>query len=727
VPASNRLQYETSPYLLQHAGNPVDWWPWSDEAFAEARRREVPVVISVGYSACHWCHVMAHESFEDARVAEVLNGAFVAVKVDREERPDIDAVYMEALQLVSGGGGWPMTVVALPDGRPFWAGTYLPKANFLVLLNRVKSLWSSDRAGIEADAARLAAAVRQGAALPARVAVAGGGRPGDPGEPEKQGEPTQGRLVLARAAEGLLARLDPEWGGFGEAPKFPQPATLELLAEYWWRSHDERALAALTGTLDAMSSGGIYDHLAGGFARYSTDRYWLVPHFEKMLYDNALLVRAYTHGWQLTGSPRYKQVVEETVGYLLAPPMRLPGGAWASAEDADSEGEEGRFYTWSLAEVEQVAGPAAAEWYGASAEGNWEGKNILWRPGVADIARPPDVEQARQLLLERRRGRPRPSLDAKVLTEWNAMAVAALAYAGTAFGQPAWVSAAAQTAEVLIEHLSRPDGRWLRSWRPDADPGASDARYPGHATDGSEAAGLSNASDSGDGGDGDGRDGRWHKAASGGAGRSYLAYAADYAWLVEAFTRLGEATGQSRWTGAAQEAASALVDLFWDKENGGFFTYGDDAEVLIARMKDLYDGAVPSANATAALALARLGELTGDAGLTDVATQTVDVMAPALARAPSAFPGLALAASYISAPRRQVVISSKAPALLRPVWERFLPDTVLAWGEPYASPLWEGRAGPGTMGQAFVCEGYACQLPVADAGALGALLDGRPL
>ena len=690
MPAPNRLQYETSPYLLQHASNPVDWWPWSVQAFAEARRRDVPVLISVGYSACHWCHVMAHESFEDSGVAEVLNGAFVAVKVDREERPDIDAVYMEALQLVSGGGGWPMTVIAMPDGRPFWAGTYLPRANFLALLHQVKRVWSSERGGIEADAERLAEAVREGATLPSRLAV--------PGERHRQ---QPGEDILRDAAEALLGRADPEWGGFGEAPKFPQPTSLELLAEYWWRSRDDRALDALTRTLDAMSSGGIYDHLAGGFTRYSTDRYWLVPHFEKMLYDNALLVRAYTHGWQLTGSARYRQVVEETVGYLLSPPMRLPEGAWASAEDADSEGEEGRFYTWSLEEIEQVAGPGASAWYGASVGGNWEGKNILWREGLGDIARPPEIDQARLLLLERRQGRPRPGLDGKVLTEWNAMAIAALAYAGTAFGEPAWVEAAASTAELLLGQLRRPDARWLRSWRPDA----------------ADASDSASSSDGAGGADGTGG------ADSGGAGRTYLAYAGDYAWLTEAFTRLGEATGESRWITSAREVASGLLELFWDEETGGFFTYGDDAEVLIARMKDVYDGAVPSANATAALALARLGELTGEASFSDSAARTVDLMSPAMSRAPSAFPGLALAASYISAPRRQVVINSRATALVRPVWQRFAPDTVVAWGEPYSSPLWKGRVGPESRDKAFVCEGYACKLPVTDAAALGALLD----
>jgi uncharacterized protein len=676
VPGVNRLAQETSPYLLQHAANPVDWWPWTEAAFAEARRRDVPVLISVGYSACHWCHVMAHESFEDAGVAELLNHSFVAVKVDREERPDVDAVYMEAVQLLTGGGGWPMTVLALADGRPFWGGTYLPRANFVSLLERVAGLWTTERAAIEGDAARLSDAVRQGTSPPGPAVAAG-----KPGADGPEGAGLYG-TALSGAAHRLLARYDPQWGGFGRAPKFPQATSLEVLAHYWWRAGDEPALEALSRTLDAMSSGGIYDHLGGGFARYSTDRQWLVPHFEKMLYDNALLVLAYTHAWQVTGSARYRQVVDETVGYLLAPPMRLPEGAWASAEDADSEGKEGRFYTWSLSELEDVGGEAAAQWYGASAAGNWEGTNILWRPQLADMARPPEIEEGRLRLVERRQRRTRPALDGKVLTEWNAMAVAALAYAGTAFGQPSWVEEATRTAGVLLARLRRPDGRWLRSWRP--------------------AAGMVPA-----------------------GGRSSLAYAGDYAWLVEAFTRLGEATGRSSWTSMAAETATSLLDLFWDKGAGGFFTYGNDAEQLIARMKDLQDGATPSANATAALALARLGELTGDSAFTDAARETVDLMAGPLSRVPGAFPGLALTASYLSSPRREAVVASSGEALVRPIWERFLPDTVLAWGEPFPSPLWEGRDGPDAAGRAFVCEGYTCKLPVTDAAELAALLDQR--
>jgi hypothetical protein len=667
----NRLSTATSPYLRQHAANPVDWWPWCPEAFEEARRRDVPVLISVGYSACHWCHVMAHESFEDATVAGALNGGFVPIKVDREERPDVDAVYMEAVQLVNGSGGWPMTVLALPDGRPFWAGTYLRKDTFVRLLGNVADLWGSQRTDIEADAGRLAEAVRQGAELPAPL-----GRPGE--RDDGAGEDGAGKDGagddLAHAAKAVLARSDPPWGGLGTAPKFPQPGGLDLLCQYWWRTGDQDALDAVRLALDAMSSGGIYDHLAGGFARYSTDRHWLVPHFEKMLYDNALLVRTYTRAWQLTGSPRYRQVVTETVGYLLHPPVRLANGAWASAEDADSEGEEGRFYVWSRAEIERVAGPDVADWYGATPEGNWEGKNILWRPGMADLSRPAHIEKGRRILLEHRNGRSRPGLDDKVLTEWNAMAVSALAYAGRALGQPQWVAAAEATAEVLLAAPRAAGGRWLRSLSAD-EPGTG-----------------------------------------------ALACAGDYAWLVECFTRLAEATGRSRWVAEARAAADALIELFWDPEGGAFFTSGNDSEALIARMKDVYDGAVPSANGTAVLALARLGEITGEQRYAAMARETLAALRPALERSPGAFPVAAVASDYLSRPRRQVVVASTDEHLVQPVWSRYLPDTVLAWGEPFPSSLWDGRDDEAATGCVFVCQGYACRLPVRDGHQVAALL-----
>ncbi|HTW08805.1 MAG TPA: thioredoxin domain-containing protein [Acidimicrobiales bacterium] len=667
VASVNRLARETSPYLLQHAANPVDWWPWGAAAFAEAHKRDVPVLISVGYSACHWCHVMAHESFEDAGVAAVLNSGFVPVKVDREERPDVDAVYMEAVQLLNGSGGWPMTVVATPDGRPFWAGTYLPKRQFLDLLAGVRDAWEHERTGLDSDAARLSAAVVQHARLPAssQGAVPGTGA---------------GAGALARAAQGIVSGADARWGGSAGAPKFPQPATLEVLARHWWRSGDSAATASLRRQLDAMSSGGIYDHLGGGFARYSTDRRWLVPHFEKMLYDNALLVRAYTHAWQLSGDPRYHQVVHESVGYLLSPPLRLAAGAWASAEDADSEGEEGRFYTWDRREVEDVAGAAVADWYGVREQGNWEGRNILWRPDIGELARPPEIEAGRAALVTVRSQRPRPQLDAKVLTEWNAMAIAALAEAGRAFDEPGWVDEAATTAELLLSQLRRPDGRWLRSWRPDVPAAEPPA----------------------------------------------LAYAGDYAWLVEAFTRLAEATGRSRWIEPARETAAAMTELFWDGAEGGFFTSGNDGEPLIARMKDILDGATPSANAVAANALARLAELTGDGDAREYAEAVLAALGPALDRAAAAFPAMALVADYLGSPRRQVVVASARPDVVQPVWARYLPDTVLAWGEPYPSPLWEGRSGPDAQGLAFVCEGFACRLPVPAEALTGALDQARP-
>ena len=673
MPATNRLALEASPYLRQHASNPVDWYPWGPEAFAAAKERDVPVLISIGYSACHWCHVMAHESFEDVDVARALNDGFVAVKVDREERPDVDSLYMTAVQLMSGSGGWPMTVVAMPDGRPFWGGTYLPRQTFLRLLARVTELWRAQRDALEHDADALSQALRREATSLSRAA------PG-PTTYGAGNEPAWGG-ALSASAQAVIARHDAEWGGSAGAPKFPSPPTLEALTRHFWRTGDQLAESALRRTLDAMSSGGIYDHIGGGFARYSTDRYWLVPHFEKMLYDNALLVATYTHAWQLTGEPRYRQVVEETAAYMLAPPLRLPEGAWAASEDADSEGHEGRFYTWSFEELVGTAGREVAAWYGATPEGNFEGSNVLWRPGVGPVERPPEIDDARRKLAERRATRERPGLDSKVLTEWNAMAVSSLAYAGRVFGRPEWVDAAAETASLLLAELRGSDGRWLRSWRPGA-----------------------------------------------GVTRRHLAVCADYAWLVDAFTRLGEATGEAKWTDAATEAAWGLAELFWDEAAGGCFTSGADAERLVARQKDVYDGAVPAASSAASLALARLGELTGEPRFGSLAASALDLAAPALERSPGAFCSLALVADYLSSPRREVVVASCDPSFVRPAWERYLPDTVLAWCQPYSSPdgtnpLWEGRDEPSAAGLAFVCEGYQCRLPVGSPDELGRLLD----
>jgi uncharacterized protein YyaL (SSP411 family) len=671
VATTNRLAQETSPYLRQHAGNPVHWYPWGPEAFEAARSRDVPILLSVGYSACHWCHVMAHQTFEDPAAAEVMNELFVNVKVDREERPDVDSVYMEAVQALSGSGGWPMTVFCLPDGRPFYAGTYFPRDQFVALARRIGEVWATHREEIEADAGRLADAVRSGTGLPAAGWAAGAPAPDTTGPGRYPG-------LLLESARSLMDRYDPEWGGFGSAPKFPQPAVVESLLAGALRlgADDEeggRMLAAVSTTLDAMASGGIYDHVGGGFARYSTDRTWLVPHFEKMLYDNALLARLYTRAWQTTAAPHYRQVVAETLSYLLSPPVLQPAGGLSSAEDADSEGEEGRFYVWTLDEMVSVGAEAAVGWYGATSEGNWEGRNILWRPRRGDLLRPPEVEEARGALARARRHRARPGLDDKVLTEWNAMAVAALAEAGSAFAQSAWTEAAAGLGRFLLEHLRRPDGRWLRSWQ--------------------------------------------------GGRADHLAYAGDYAWLVEAFTRLAEATGQARWMDEARAAADGLVSLFWDEEGAGFFTTGHDAERLVARPKDTYDGALPSANATAAGSLLRLAALTGDGAYEDRARRLIDAMAPAVARAPAAFSALAAAAELATEGAVEVVVTGDRRDLMEVVWGRWRPGMVAAWGQPFPSPLWEGRTGPEQEGRAFVCRHYACAQPATTAGELAAQLD----
>jgi uncharacterized protein YyaL (SSP411 family) len=646
----NHLADETSPYLRQHRDNPVDWYPWGEEATALASELDRPILLSVGYSACHWCHVMAHQSFEDVEVAQAMNDQFVNIKVDREERPDVDAIYMEAVQAQTGSGGWPMTVFLTPDGRPFFGGTYFPKPVFLDLMTQVSAAWRDRRSEIERDADRLADAVRSGIRVTGITKL-------DPSAPS----PLSPSLVSG-GVDALRTAFDREWGGFGRAPKFPQASMVELALR-------GGANDIVTTTLDAMASGGIYDHLGGGFARYAVERRWLVPHFEKMLYDNAQLIGLYTHGWQVTGADRYRQVVEETVAYLLRAPMRSPAGGIHSAEDADSEGVEGKFYVWSLDEVAAVGGLAAVDWYGVTAEGNWEGHNILWRPERGDLLRPPEVEQARRKLFETREQRVRPGLDDKVVTEWNAMAVAALAEAGAAMERTDWVAAAAGVAEFLLSSLRRADGRWLRAWQ------------------------------------------------GGRAGR-HLAYAIDYAWLVEAFTRLAEATGQARWVAEARAAADDLVRLFWDGDEGGFFTTGEDAEKLIVRSKDTYDGATPAANSVAAVALLRLSALTGEESYGAVGTAVVNGMVPLLTRHPTAFTNFLAAVDLVVSGVTEVAVTGDRGDLVAAVANRYLPNSVLAWGEPYPSPLWEGRTGSENAGKAFVCRNYTCGAPVEDVDSL---------
>jgi uncharacterized protein YyaL (SSP411 family) len=640
----NRLAQESSPYLRQHAGNPVDWYPWGDEAFARARADDRPVLLSVGYSACHWCHVMAHESFEDAATASVMNDLFVNVKVDREERPDVDAIYMEAVMALSGSGGWPMTVFLAPDGRPFFAGTYFPKRSmggrpgFVDLLRAVDEAWADKREDLLQQADQLTEAVRARTAVEASSAV--------------------GREVIDAAVEGLAQVHDPEWGGFGRAPKFPMTGNLELLLRLYARDRDAAKWAIIETTLDAMASGGIYDHLGGGFHRYSVDAFWMVPHFEKMLYDNALIPRAYLRAWQLSGEPRFRQVVEETIGYVVRD-LRQADGGFSSAEDADSEGEEGRFYVWRFEELD----PVAAAWYGATKSGNFEGRNILHRPIRGDVLRPAEVEAARAALFETRGHRVRPGLDDKVLTEWNAMFVATLAEAGAAMGRSDWIAIATETMTALTSR-ARVDGRWRRV-----------------------------------------------------AGGAQPAFAGDYAHLIDACTRLSEATGARRWIDEACVAADAMLDLFEDDaEGGGLWTTGRDGEELLVRTKDVFDGAIPSANSTAALALARLAALTGSERYARAARACLPNAY--LRHQPTAFTTALGALDVMLTGATEVVISGDRPDLVAAAQRPYLPNAVLAWGEPYDSPLWEGRAAEA----AYVCRDFVCQLPVTTSEQLSAQL-----
>ncbi len=661
---ANRLATEGSPYLRQHADNPVDWWPWGGEAFAEARRRDVPMLLSVGYSACHWCHVMAHESFEDPTIAARMNELFVNVKVDREERPDVDAVYMAAVQALAGQGGWPMTVFLDPDGRPFFGGTYFPAKprggmiTFPELVERINELWRTRRDDLIEQAAALTGAISEATSV----------------EPADR---LPGAEALAEASAQLLRSYDAAWGGFGSAPKFPQTMSLELLLREHHRTGSPEALEVVTTSLDAMASGGMYDHLGGGFARYSVDRQWLVPHFEKMLYDQALLARSYLHAWQVTGEERYLQVLTETVEYVLRD-LRHPSGGFFSAEDADSEGVEGRFYVWSLDELREVAGAggtdpeaadAAVSWWDVTVTGNFEGDNILWQPERGRLLRPDAVERARRRLFERRAERVRPGLDDKVLAEWNGLMLATLAEAASATGRSDWLDAAVANGEMLLENLRRDDGRWLRSWQAET-------------------------------------------------GARHLAYSADHAALLDAFLRLSEATGQARWVSEARAVADAMLQLFWDDSSGGLFTTGTDAEALVTRPKDLFDNATPSASSLAAHGLIRLTAVTGELSYHDRAEQILRLLAGPATRQPLGFANVLGALETLQEGITEVVVTGDRPDLRDVAAQRYAPNVVVIWGERFDGPAWDGR----DDGFAYVCRNFACQAPTGTAEALAAQL-----
>jgi uncharacterized protein len=651
---TNRLAAATSPYLLQHADNPVDWYEWGPEALDRARREDRPILLSVGYAACHWCHVMERESFEDPETARLMNEHFVSIKVDREERPDVDAVYMDAVQAMTGQGGWPMTVFLTPEGEPFFAGTYFPDQDrhgmpsFRRVLLGVAEAWRDRRDDLLGQGKRVVDAL-------SRIPASAAGPLSDE--------------ILGRAYDGLRQAFDSEWGGFGQAPKFPQPMTLELLLRLDARGRGGRDM--LTLTLDRMAAGGMYDQVGGGFHRYSTDRRWLVPHFEKMLYDNAQLARLYARAWQVTGRPVYRKLAEGTVDYLLRD-LRNPGGGFRSSEDADSEGVEGKFYVWSWDELVAEVGEDVAVALGAEPDGNWEGTNVLWRPRAE--AEAPDAALHR--LLDVRDRRTRPAADDKILAGWNGLAISALAVTGRAFGRSNDVEAAVVAADFVLSALRREDGRLLRGWR--------DGRTTGPA------------------------------------------YADDHALMAGACLDLYETTFEERWFVEAQALVADLLRLFPDEDGGGFYQTGSDAEGLVIRPKELFDNAVPSGNSAAAEVLLRLSLFTGDASFEEAAEGALRAGGDLLARAPTAF-GTALGALdlYLGPSREVAVVGDPEEDgtrnLIGEVWSRYLPNVVLAAGRPAtepAVPLLAGRQPVDGRPAAYVCERFVCQRPVTDPEAL---------
>jgi len=672
----NRLAAESSPYLLQHAANPVDWWPWGDEAFAEARRLDRPVLLSVGYSACHWCHVMAHESFEDDTIAALMNELFVNIKVDREERPDVDSVYMQAVQAMTGSGGWPMTVFLTPQAVPYFGGTYFPPAD----RGGMRGFPYVLRAAAEAYHTRKDAVAQAGEQL--RQALT-------PPRLHAGDEPTVEQVD--QAARVLAEQTDRRHGGFGGAPKFPHAAAVDLLLRRHRASGDASLLDAALITLDRMARGGIHDHVGGGFHRYSVDGQWAVPHFEKMLYDNAQLAPVYLHAYQITGDAQWRRVCEDILDYVLRE-MRLDGGGFASTQDADSEGEEGRFFAWTPQQLRDALpddddAALAARVFGVTDAGNFEhGSTVLSIPyPLEQVATALDVAadelharltRVRARLYEVREQRVHPGRDDKVVTSWNALMLGAFAEAGAALDRSDYVQAARDCAAFLLEQASR-DGTLLRTWKDGA------AKIP--------------------------------------------AFLEDHAFFSDALLTLYQATGEPRWFGDSLRLAQDMLARFHDPV-AGFYDTAIDAEPLLVRPKSLDDNAVPAGQSIAAHALLRLYAYTGDDRWRSTALEVISPLAPAVVRSPLALGNLAWALELAVAPVREVAIAgdpaaADTSALVRTVVERFDPVRVLAWGASDGVPLMADRTPVDGHAAAYVCRNFACERPVTEPGELAALLD----
>jgi len=675
----NRLAKEKSPYLLQHAGNPVDWYPWGEEAFEKAREEDKPIFLSVGYATCHWCHVMAHESFEDEDVAEMMNRAFVNIKVDREERPDIDNTYMTVCQMLTGSGGWPLTIIMTPEKKPFYAATYIPKSGrygrpgMRELIPRIQGLWEDEREKVYNSAEEIMQAFQKS-------------------NKQESGESLSAD-ILEKAFQNYVQNYDAEKGGFGSSPKFPSPHNLMYLLRYWKHAGDEKALQMVTSTLTEMRRGGLFDQVGYGFHRYSTDADWLVPHFEKMLYDQAMLVMAYTEAWQATGNKHFRQTADETIEYVLRD-MQHPRGAFYSAEDADSEGEEGKFYVWSIDEIRQVL-PApdaelAIEVFNLSEEGNYvdeasrqrTGKNILHlTEPVEKLAeeRNLSVEKLdnklndiRKTLYKKREQRTRPLLDDKVLTDWNGMMIASLAKAGRAFSDQSYISQAERAYEFIKENLFRKDGTLLHRFR---------------------------------------------------EGESAInAHADDYAFLIWGLIELYESTFKTDYLEEAIDLNNIFIENFWDSEQGGFYFTAEGSEELLGRKKEVYDGAIPSGNSVALSNLLRIGRITADTGLEDKADDLIRLYSSQVKQAPTGFGQFLQGVYFALTESFEIVIAGKRDdeiryKMLKSIQSKFLPNKVILCNEPDDNKI--RKLAPYTKEQtmanekttAYVCRNYSCEMP----------------
>jgi len=666
----NHLANASSPYLLQHADNPVDWYPWGEEALKKAKAEDKPIFLSIGYSACHWCHVMAHESFEDERVAAILNEHFVSIKVDREERPDLDRIYMSAVQAMTGSGGWPMSVFLTPDAHPFYGGTYFPPTPrygmpaFTDMLLAVADAWQNRRQDAIESGKRLVATIERQSTM----------------REDAKPEALQ-RETLESAFGNLLKRFDHLHGGWGDAPKFPQPMALEFLLRYHHATGDFEVLEMMSQTLEAMARGGMYDQLGGGFHRYSVDDHWLVPHFEKMLYDNALLARVYLRAWQMTGDSFYRTITEEILDYVVRE-MTDPAAGFYSTQDADSEGEEGKFFLWTFDEIRGVLGEEAGTFmvaYRVTEGGNFEGKSIL--QFVGDLDQRPALAGARRKLFKARERRVHPDRDEKVLTSWNGLMLAAFAEAARVLDRQDYQQVAERNADFLLRELRRPSGRLWHTWK------AGEAKING--------------------------------------------YLEDYTHLIEGLLEMYQTTFDPRWYLSARELAEGMVEHF-RAPGGGFFDTSDDHERLITRPRELQDNAVPSGNAMATFVLLRLAGLAVEPRYAELAQRNLSHMESLLAQYPLGFAQWLIALDYaLSHPREIAIVgNSKAAdtrALLDVCTAGYRPHQIVALGVPdteaSAVPLLKDRSQIEGRATAYVCIDFACRPPVTDPQALRALLE----